>query len=169
MEQLPWHQYAGESAEELLSLANTHRADSLVVAFEMALGQKAARLGDHALSAVEHDVLAIEALEREVNNGGYGQFFSNSSNEHAGHIVTALERIGCGPTAAITARAIASLPAGIALTPESLDAEMARADNERDTRLEECNDTYLATPEDIAAQLLQYLLSNRAELRLLPE
>ena len=31
-----------------------------------------------APSKEERYVLAIEALEREVNNGGYGQFFINS-------------------------------------------------------------------------------------------
>ena len=81
MAQLPWHEYAGESAEQLLALTASHRLDSLAVAFETALGQKAFKLGDGALSVAERDVLAIEALEREVNNGGYGQFFSNSSNE----------------------------------------------------------------------------------------
>src|SRR6266567_5973029 len=107
MEKRPWHNYAGESAEALLALAATHRVDSLAVAFETALGQKAFKLGDHSLSVPERDVLAIEALEREVNNGGYGQFFTNSSNEYAGAVLEALQRVGCTQTVTITERALA--------------------------------------------------------------
>src|SRR5512146_179365 len=104
MPQLPWHEYAGESAVQLFDLAGARRADSLVVAFETALDQKAATFGFAALSQPERDVLAVEALEREVNNGGYGQFFRNSSNAYAAEVVDALLRIGCPHVAAITAR-----------------------------------------------------------------
>jgi hypothetical protein len=167
MAQLPWHDYGGESAETLLALMATHRLDSLAVAFETALGQKAFKLGDGALSDVERDVLAIEGLEREVNNGGYGQFFGNSSNEYAGIIVPALQRIGCARTATITEQAIAALPEGTALSPASLEDEMARPDDERDERLEACNQAYFTAGEDIAAALMAYLDKHRGELRLL--
>jgi len=41
-----------------------------VLAFETALGQKSAFRGEESLSDTEVIILAIEALEREVNNGG---------------------------------------------------------------------------------------------------
>jgi hypothetical protein len=167
MAELPWHEYAGESAEQLLSLTATHRLDSLAVAFETALGQKAFKLGDGALSVAERDVLAIEGLEREVNNGGYGQFFSNSSNEYAYTIVAALQRIGCTQTAVITEQAIAALPKGLALSSVSLEAEMAHPDAERDSRLETCDQAYFAAGEDIASALMGHLDKHRDELRLL--
>jgi hypothetical protein len=167
MAQLPWHEYAGESADELLALSTTHRLDSLAVAFEMAIGQKAFKLGDDSLSEPERDVLAIEGLESQVNNGGYGQFFTNSSNEFAGVIVAALERIGCPETAAITARAIAALPPGTGLSVESLDREMRRTDDARDAKLEACNEAYFGMREDIATALIRYLQDHRGELQLL--
>ena len=167
MTQLPWHNYAGESADDLLALSTTHRADSLVVAFETALGQKAATLGISALIQPELDVLAIEALEREVNNGGYGQFFLNSSNEFAPTIVEALQRIGCPSTASITQRALAALPQAVALTPESLSAAMEQDDPSRDKRLEECDQAYFDAREDIAAALLRYIANQRTSIKLL--
>jgi hypothetical protein len=166
MTQLPWHNYAGESTDDLLALSTTHRADSLVVAFETALGQKAASLGTSALSQPELDVLAIEALEREVNNGGYGQFFLNSSNEFAATVVDALQRIGCPATASITQRALDALPRG-ALTPESLSAAMEQDDPSRDNRLEECDQAYSSAREDIATALLRYLIDQRESIKLL--
>jgi len=108
MSDLKWLDgYSGQTVDELLLLEAECRIDSLVLAFEQAVDQKAARLGVDALSGEERIILAIEALEREVNNGGYGQFFLNSSREFAPTIVRALALIGCPKTAAITQRAIA--------------------------------------------------------------
>jgi hypothetical protein len=163
----PWHNYSGESAAALFALTGTHRADSLVVAFETALGQKAAKRGMAHLSQPELDVLAVEALEREVNNGGYGQFFSNSSNEYARLVVDALKRIGCFVTASITERAIAALPKGTPLSAEILEAVMKDADDERDDELQRCDEAYYASGEHIANNLLEYLLTNRDMILLL--
>jgi ferredoxin-NADP reductase len=84
--------YSGETTEQLLGLVNEYRIDSLVLAFEQAIQLKAVRA---PISRQERYVLAIEALEREVNNGGYSQFFLNSSHEFVDTIEEALKAIGC--------------------------------------------------------------------------
>ena len=86
--------YSGETTNELLAIEGKYRIDSLVLAFERAMDQKAARVGDESLTEEERIILAIEAMEREVNNGGHGQFFVNSSREYASTIVHALQCIG---------------------------------------------------------------------------
>ena len=91
--------YSDQSVEQLLSLEGEYRTDSLVLAFEEAINRKAQRDGMQSLSEEERVVLAVEALEREVNNGGYDQFFVNSSREFAPTVVSALQRIGCKKTA----------------------------------------------------------------------
>src|SRR5213592_1958422 len=98
--------YSGETVDELIALEGKYRTDSLVLAFEQAMDQKAARVGDCKLTDEERIILAIEAIEREVNNGGYGQFFVNSSREYALIIVNALRAIGCTKTAEITQKAL---------------------------------------------------------------
>ena len=118
MTQLPWHNYDGESADDLFA-------------------------------------------------SSYGQFFVNSSNEFAATVVEALRRIVCPSTASITQRAIDALPTGIPLTPESLTAAMEKDDPSRDKRLEECDQAYLDAREDIATALLQYLIKERASIKLL--
>ena len=165
MAPLLWFEYSDESPDALFALAGTHRVDSIVVAFEQAIDQKAARAGEGALSVAERDVLVIEALEREVNNGGYHQFFLNSSREYAGEAVPALTRIGCHRTAAITQRALAALAPGTPLTPEGLEEEMLREDEARDAQLDACDQAYYAAEEDIAAALFAYLQANRDDLR----
>jgi hypothetical protein len=45
--------------------------DSIVSAFEEAVQIRARLAGLSSLNEVELTILAVEALEREVNNGGY--------------------------------------------------------------------------------------------------
>jgi Domain of unknown function (DUF4375) len=89
-------------------LQDSHRIDFLLCAF--AEGQaKLNPPGNRDLTDEENLVLAVMALEREVNNGGYHQFFLNSSHRFAAVILDYLGRIGCTATEAITGRAIAAL------------------------------------------------------------
>jgi hypothetical protein len=107
MPDLPWLDgYSGESVDELIALEGEYRTNSLVLVFEQAMNQKAARVGIGKLTVEERVILAVEALEREVSNGGYDQFFLNTP-EYAPVIVDALRRIGCPKTAEITQRALA--------------------------------------------------------------
>src|SRR5438552_11088290 len=62
--------HSGQSVEQLIALEGKYRIDSLVLAFEQAMHQKIARVGMAGLSDEERIICAIEALEREVNNGG---------------------------------------------------------------------------------------------------
>lgn len=98
--------YSGQTVDDLLRMAETHRIDSLVLAFESALDKKATSKGFVNLSEPEQFILAIETLEREVNNGGYLQFFMNTSSEYVPIIVKALKAILCLNTAFTTQYAI---------------------------------------------------------------
>jgi hypothetical protein len=84
MAKLEWlKEYSGQTTEELLALEGVYRTDSLVVAFHQAIDQKAFKKGDDSLSQEEQIVPTIEALQTEVNNGGFSQFFINYSREYA--------------------------------------------------------------------------------------
>jgi hypothetical protein len=92
--------------DQLLALEGQRRSDLLMMDLEHAIEQKSARLGEDSLSEAECIVLAVEALEREVNNGGYSQFFVNNSRVYMPMMVAALRGIGCPVTAEITEKAI---------------------------------------------------------------
>lgn len=155
--------YSGQTVEQLVALEGTHRIDSLVLAFEQAMDQKAARVGMEKLSVAEQTILAIEGLEREVNNGGYAQFFINSSNEYTPIIVDSLRRIGCPVTAEITQRAIdaagrSSQPIADVrdghfwVNPDCLDA------------LGECDGEFFEYKESIENQLFDFIKRNKTEI-----
>jgi hypothetical protein len=52
----------------------------------------------------------IESLEREVDDGGFHQFFYNSAGDNTVEIIQALEKIGAHATADIVIRAAAKFP-----------------------------------------------------------
>ena len=102
----PWLRYAGQDTAEILAHKETHAIASLLCALEEAIQLRQARFPEQATTAEEHTLLAVMALQREVNNGGFHQFFFNSSRRYAPTIVSALESIGCAVTAALTQKAV---------------------------------------------------------------
>lgn len=159
---LPWLDgYNGQTIDELLSLESTYRIDSLICAFEQALLQKNAQLEE---SEEERLILAVEDLEREVNNGGYAQFFENTG-EYAATIVDSLKRIGCTNTAALTQRAIEALGSPN-LTADGIKRAIAAKDPRRDATLNEYDNAYFKSPEPIAAQLFAFIKANKHHINL---
>jgi hypothetical protein len=167
MTELKWFdEYSGQSTDELIALVGQYRTDSLVLAFEQALDQKSERIGKGNLSHEELVVLAIEALEREVNNGGYDQFFLNSSNQYAPIVVDALNRIGCIETADLTQQAIDILGIGGPISVEAIDLVMEEENDEREKRLNDCDDRYYEIADDLAGLLLEFIKQNSSKINL---
>ena len=154
--------YSGQTVEELLALEGKYRVDSLVAAFEQAVLQKAERGAD--LTPEEQVVVEVEALEREVNNGGYDQFFVNCP-AYASDIVAALQRIGCGKTASITQTAIDELGAPH-LTAEGVETALYSVRAPRDKKFKSCDDAYYENAEPIADKLFAFIKKNRAGINL---
>jgi hypothetical protein len=154
-------EYSGQTLEELLALTDTYREDSIILAIEQVLQQKA--LTD--LAPAERVVLAVEALEREVNNGGYNQFFLNEPS-YAHDIVAALNQIGCTETARITRDATAVLGLRPGWTIEQIRAAAADMPDEADERLGLLDDAFFAYPDPIEDRLLAFIRGNAATIRL---
>ena len=154
--------YDGQTTEALLDLEGQYRTDSLVLAFEEAIQKKAE---SSPISKEERYVLAVEALEREVNNGGYDQFFLNSSHDFMDVIKEALVAIGCPKTAAITDRAITSLGIKGGLTGAKAEAVILAEDDAVRVGLGACNSDYYDNDEPIADLLFAWIKNNRAMVR----
>ena len=152
--------YSGQTTDQLLALEENYRVDSIVLAFEEALLHKSAP----DLSREERYVLALEALEREVNNGGYLQFFTNAS-EHVATVETALRAIDCPMVAQITHDAIAGLELEEDFTPDDVAAGAEDADESVREVLEECDNRYFDDGEPIADKLFEWIRKNRKSIR----
>jgi hypothetical protein len=159
--------YSGQSANELVALASEYRIDSIVLAFEQALLEKLSSVALSDLNEVELTVLAVEALEREVNNGGYHQFFLNAA-EHASSIVAALERIDCPNTAKISQAAIAHLGVQPPFTIEQVQIalEQDTDGNLIDVLSDRCDPLYYDSGEPIADRLFAYIRAKSHAIQL---
>jgi hypothetical protein len=153
--------YDGQTTDELLALEPDYRIDSLIAAFEQALYQKPG-----GLAAAERSFLAVEALEREVNNGGYDQFFLNSSHDFIDVIEEALLTVGCPKTADMTGDAIRALGLGDAPTGEEAEAAVLAETPEVKAALSACDDRYFANDEPIADRLFAWIKENRDQVRI---
>lgn len=160
MKNLPWLEYEGQTTQELMACKNTHRIDSILCAFEWGIQAKSKPEGEVALTDEERLVLAVMALTREVNNGGYNQFFVNSSRRFAPTIVDSLRQIGCVTCADITEKAIQAAKFDVA-SPDSILEE----DDARDAILDACDqDFYQLT--DIDDKLFAFVEANQNQIQL---
>jgi Domain of unknown function (DUF4375) len=159
--ELPFlNRYRGESLDELIAMEGRYRTDSIVVTIHQLL------LDKQRLSEAERTVIVIEALERDVNNGGFHQFFMNGP-EHAAEIVVALRRIGSPEAADLAQRAVDALRLGPAPSAEAVKAVIHDADDQRDGVLHGCDESYYANAAgQIGDQLFAYIKANRNEIDL---
>jgi hypothetical protein len=137
--------------------------DSLVLAVESALY-------DHyeageVLTDSERTVLAVEAFERELNNGGFAQFFYNPSAEFADVLVGSLETIGCLRAASLAQEAINTLDLD-ALDAASIEVRMDEADSLLEDSLSQLDDAFFNSNEDIASALFGFIKAHQDDITL---
>ena len=123
--------YSGQAVDELLSFEGTEGVHALLFVLEGAIADKVKATEPGKLTGVERMVLSVMALSREVANGGYDQFFRNSSRRFAPAIVSDLVRIHCTELADITQQALDALKLPKVNVAE-IEAAMARKSIERD-------------------------------------
>lgn len=150
--------YSGQTTDQLMSLRGQYRTDSILAAFEAALDRKADRLGDwRKLSPEERVVLMVEALEREVNNGGYSQFFLNASHFVPG-ILSALHQVGCAEVARLKEQAINIRGAEVG-SSEAIDSDAATGlDGDAKEALNNCDASYYRVAADLAGPKLPVVI-----------
>ena len=154
--------YSGQTLQQLLAMKSSHRIDSLVLAVEQALLHKP----DTVLTEPERVVIAVEAMEREVNNGGYGQLFLNAPRESTEYLVRALELIGCPKVAAISSEAIAILKLPAGFDSNTVERVVSELSDEALGRLGECDSRYYANDECIDERLFTYVERHQDEIRI---
>jgi hypothetical protein len=130
--------YAGQAVDEILSFEGTEGFHSLMFTVEQAIQEKVKAAGPLKTTCVERMVLSVMALSREVGNGGYDQFFHNSSRRFAPAIVDDLVRICCTEIADITQRALDALELPKVNVAE-IEAAMARESVARSRTLNRCD------------------------------
>jgi hypothetical protein len=113
---------------------------------------------------------AIWALESEVNNGGFSQYFLNYSCETASFVAEALDSIGAPRTADICRRAITTaFPAGLPGNPDAISAAAAEFSNEVRKNLGSLDNQFFAYPHNLTDLLFAFVSKYPEEFGTLPK
>jgi len=120
---------------------------------------------DFALQSLPQKVFsAIWAVESEVNNGGFSQYFSNDSAESASFVVQALETVGAPRTANICNRAIVTaFPGGLPTTVEAIRSVADKFSEEILAELEPLDQEFFSYPHNLTDLLFAYVSARPEE------
>ena len=99
--------------QDIQNLIDSGDATSTVIELDNLISQLC-EYGERmeSLSPAQRVFYLNQSLEREVNNGGFHQFFFNSSGDNADQTVDSLESIGALKTAELLRQAISKFPGG---------------------------------------------------------
>jgi len=113
---------------------------------------------------------SIWAVESEVNNGGFSQYFLNDSCETAAFVAEGLDTIGAPRTADICRRAIATaFPAGLPSACTAICAAAAHFSDEVLEQLGMLDNEFLAYPHNLTDLLFSYVSDHPQEFGQLPK
>jgi hypothetical protein len=104
-----------------------------------------------------------QKLEREVNNGGFDQYFHNSSGAFAHQTVESLTAIGADLTVGILIHAIMCFPGG--KVPEDDEARrelLQKMSQDKLDVLEQLDQSFFVYEEDLNALNMEYVRNNKA-------
>jgi hypothetical protein len=162
---LPIHERVPASVQEALS----HGSDNdFAIAMSNLVYAREAKVGFEALTEPEKVVFCLDKLEQEVNNGGFEQYFRNSSGDHAVVTPAALRTLGASQVAAIVEKALELFPnRQPSRVRDEREAQMESWGAEQRKVLEPLDQAFLAYPEPLA-QLERAYVREHQELFLVP-
>jgi hypothetical protein len=164
MADLGWLEgYKGQTVDELLLFESTEGVVQILIALEAAIRARVEAEGPLKMTGVERMLLATMAFHGEVNNGGYKQFFTNSSRRYAPAMPDDLFRIGCPEIADITQRALDALQLP-KQNVAAIEAAMSEPNQERDRALNRCDIEFYERNE-LLDRLFAYVKANQNGIR----
>ncbi|HUQ27184.1 MAG TPA: DMP19 family protein [Usitatibacter sp.] len=127
------------------------------------------RDGFESLTPPERVAYCVDALEREVNNGGFEQFFTNNSGDTSAETVAALRKIGAIQAANLVQSAMELFPNGSLPRDreERVDVVGAMSDAHR-SKWHELDDRFCSYPDDLTRLMRAFVNAHRAGFRAWP-
>jgi hypothetical protein len=119
------------------------------------------------LTEAERTLIAVYWLEAEVNNGGFDQYFLNSSGDHASDVPGALRRIGAERSAKLAERAIAVFPEPGPSPDRDTRHEQLMAlseDDDESGAFEALDEEFYRYADDLTALMASYAREHAADL-----
>lgn len=109
-------------------------------------------------------LLFVENLEREVNNGGFSQFYLNSSGDYAHETLRGLRTIEANKMADILAKANSVWPNQTVPKDRAKRKEVQEAIEEQASPIwDQCDNNFYQYPDDIVGLLLKYVKQHKVD------
>lgn len=142
-----------------------HASDNdFAIAMSNLVFAREAAVGYDALTPAERVVFLLDGLEREVNNGGFEQFFVNSAGDHSVDTPAALRSLGANRVAAIVEGALATFPGGQPAQDRNVrQGQVQSLSPGLRGELERLDAEFLGYPEPLAALERRYVQVHRTE------
>lgn len=100
----------------------------------------------------------VETFEGEVNNGGFHQFFYNSTGNETAKIIQALETIGARKVAGIVKKAAGKFPGGMPPEDRFLRQDLLLEKVDPEIKVfQDLDDAFYAYPDDLQGLLEKYM------------
>ena len=106
----------------------------------------------------------IQSLEREINNGGFNQYYFNNSGDFAHETVESLKAIGAEKTALILQKANHQFPGN--RVPKDRDERqdvLEQIENDANKIWDELDKEFCAYEEDLNALNMKYVKAHRSD------
>lgn len=117
-----------------------------------------------ALSDAERIFYIAQTLEMEVNNGGFSQFFYNSSGDFSSELVGAFTTIGANTTAAICQKAIDAFDRDIPVDRDERQEMLDELEgDELDEILAECDAAFFAYEDNLNELNYNFVMKNKEQ------
>lgn len=118
------------------------------------------------LNTSQRLVVIIENLEREINNGGFNQFYYNSSGEYANETVHLLKKVGANRTAEIVEEANREWENGFVPKERTKRRQvLERIEIKTDSVWSKCDTEFLEYEDDISGRLIEFVKNNRQDFK----
>ena len=115
-----------------------------------------------ALSEAERIFYITQTLEMEVNNGGFSQFFYNSSGNFSNELVGAFTAIGANATAAICQKAISAFGRDIPVDRYEREEMLDELESDEfDEILEECDNAFFDYDDNLNELNYNFVMKNK--------
>ena len=146
--------------ENILSSDNTNGS---IIDLDNIIGELC-EYGDDLEKLTEPQLLFYlnQNLEREVNNGGFNQYFSNSSGDNAHEALLSLKAIGAEKTADILQKAIDQFPnKSVPKDRDQRNSVIEQIEEVADIVWDDLNQRFFKYDDNLSALNLAYIKRNK--------
>jgi hypothetical protein len=139
----------------------------MIIEFSYGLSDKIHMKGFDSLSHPERVLHHVYWLETEINNGGFEQYFGNSSGDYAIDTPAALDEIGAHQTAQLVRRAMDLFPGGPPPSDRQKRVEKLNLmDDDTVKQLSALDSEFLEYRDPLEELQIKYMMANKDQIHI---